>query len=66
MNLSSLHQKGAMGIAPVENLFTDQPGQCHVKVKDTEATSAAFSRKKARVVHLFVDVLKCFIPRISI
>jgi hypothetical protein len=53
-----------MGIAPVENLFTDQPGQCHVK--DTEATSAAFSRKKARVVHLFVDVLKCFIPRISI
>jgi hypothetical protein len=64
MNLSSLHQKGAMGIAPVENLFIDQPGPCHVK--DTEATSAAFSRKKARVVHLFVGVLKCFIPRISI
>jgi hypothetical protein len=63
MNLSSLHQKVAMGIAPVENLFTDQLGQCHVK--GHEAPSAAFSRKKARVVHLFVDVLKCFVPRIS-
>jgi len=52
-----------MGIAPVENLFTDQLGQCHVK--GHEAPSAAFSRKKARVVHLFVDVLKCFVPRIS-